>query len=121
MIPFFLSLVVLIFGSFVFQFFLPPVLLLNGAAILFAPTLYFYGCLSLPFPLMLGLTFITGLLNDLFMVPQVKGHVDYTAGANRFADRPIPHAAGIITVQHVELSVRVPALLCLSPSSGLKV
>jgi hypothetical protein len=82
MIPFFLSLVALIFGSFVFQFFLPPVLLLNGAAILFAPTLYFYGCLSLPFPLMLALTFITGLLNDLFMVPQGKGHVDYTAGVS---------------------------------------
>ena len=82
MIPFFLSLVVLIFGSFVFQFFLPPVLLLSGAAILFAPTLYFYGCLSLPFPLMLALTFITGLLNDLFMVPQAKGHADYTAGVS---------------------------------------
>jgi hypothetical protein len=65
MIPFFLTLVFLIFGSFVFQFFLPPVLLLNGAAILFAPALYFYGCLSLPFPLMLALTFVTGLLNDL--------------------------------------------------------
>jgi hypothetical protein len=82
MIPFFLSLVVLIFGSFVFQFFLPPVLLLSGAAILFVPPLYFYGCLSLPFPLMLGLTFITGLLNDLFMVPQAKGHADYTAGVS---------------------------------------
>jgi hypothetical protein len=82
MIPFFLILVVLICGSFVFQFFLPPVLLLNGAAILFAPALYFYGCLSLPFSLMLALTFITGLLNDLFMVPQVKGHVDYTAGVS---------------------------------------
>jgi hypothetical protein len=50
MIPFFLSLVVLIFGSFVFQFFLPPVLLLSGAAI--------------------------------FMIPQAKGHADYTAGVS---------------------------------------
>lgn len=82
MIPFFVSLVVLIFGSFVFQFFLPPVLLLSGAAILFAPTLYFYGCLSFPFPLMLALTFITGLLNDLFMVPQVRIHPEYTAGVS---------------------------------------
>ena len=82
MIPFFIALVVLIFGSFVFQFFLPPVLILSGAAILFAPALYFYGCLSLPFPLMLALTFITGLLNDLFMVPQGKGHADYTAGVS---------------------------------------
>jgi len=82
MIPFFFILVVLIIGSFVFQFFLPPVLLLNGAAILFAPALYFYGCLSLPFPLMLALTFVTGLLNDLFMVPQTKSHADYTAGVS---------------------------------------
>jgi hypothetical protein len=80
MIPFFLSLIVLIFGSFVFQFYLPPVLLLGGAAILFVPALFFYGCLSLPFPLMLALTFITGLLNDLFLIPQAKGQADYTAG-----------------------------------------
>jgi hypothetical protein len=82
MIPFFFILVVLIIGAFVFQFFLPPVLLLSGAAILFAPALYFYGCLSLPFPLMLALTFVTGLLDDLFMVPQTKGHSDYTAGVS---------------------------------------
>jgi hypothetical protein len=82
MIPFFVSLVVLIFGAFIFQSFLPPVLLLNGAAILFTPALYFYGCLSLPFPLMLALTFITGLLNDLFMVPQARVHADYTAGVS---------------------------------------
>jgi hypothetical protein len=46
MIPFFLSLVALIFGSFVFQFYLPPVLLLGGAAILFVPALFF---LRMPF------------------------------------------------------------------------
>lgn len=80
MIPFFFSLTVLIFGSFVFQFYLPPVLLLGGAAILFVPALFFYGCLSLPFPLVLPLTFITGLLNDLFLIPQAKDHADYTAG-----------------------------------------
>ena len=67
MIPFFLSLIALIFGSFVFQFFLPPVLLLKGAAILFVPAIYFYGCVSLPFPLMLALTFVTGFLNDLLL------------------------------------------------------
>ena len=82
MIPFFLSLIALIFGSFVFQFFLPPVLLLKGAAILFVPAIYFYGCVSLPFPLMLALTFVTGFLNDLLLVPQAKDHVDYTAGVS---------------------------------------
>jgi hypothetical protein len=29
---------------------------------------------------MLALTFITGLLNDLFLIPQTRGHADYTAG-----------------------------------------
>jgi hypothetical protein len=80
MIRFFLSLVALIFGSFVFQLYLPPVLLLKGAAILFVPPIYFYGCISLPFPLMLALTFFTGLLNDLLLVPQAN--IDYPAGVS---------------------------------------
>jgi hypothetical protein len=82
MIPFFIALVALVFGSFVFQFFLSPVVILHGAAILFVPAIYFYGCLSLPFPLMLALTFVTGLLNDLFMLPQSAGHADYTVGTS---------------------------------------
>ena len=82
MISFFLSLIVLIFGAFVFQLFLPPVLLLKGAAILFVTALYFYGCISLPFPLMLALTFVTGILNDLLLVPQVKDQLDYPAGVS---------------------------------------
>jgi hypothetical protein len=80
MILFFFSLLALIFGSFVFQLFLPPVLLLHGAAILFVPALYFYGCLSLPFPLMLALTFFTGFLNDLFAVPQARSNPDFPTG-----------------------------------------
>jgi hypothetical protein len=80
MILFFLTLLALIFGSFVFQLFLPPVLLLHGAAILFAPAIYFYGCLSLPFPLMLALTFFTGTLSDLFTVPQARSHPDFPMG-----------------------------------------
>jgi hypothetical protein len=80
MIRFFMALLALIFGSFVFQFFLAPVVFLHGAAILFVPTIYFYGCLSLPFPLVLALTFFTGLLNDLFMLPQLTGRGDYPAG-----------------------------------------
>src|SRR6201987_479025 len=82
MILFFFSLLVLIFGSFVFQLFLPPVLLLHGAVILFVPALYFYGCLSLPFPLMLALTFFTGFLNDLFAVPQDNSNPDFPTGVS---------------------------------------
>ena len=82
MILFFFSLLALIFGSFVFQLFLPPVLLFHGAFILFVPALYFYGCLSLPFPLMLALTFFTGFLNDLFAVPQARSNPDYPTGVS---------------------------------------
>ena len=82
MIRFFAALLLLTFGSFVFQLFLPPVLLLNGAAILFAPIIYFYGCVSLPFSLVLALTFFTGLLQDLFTVPQVGPHPEYTIGVS---------------------------------------
>jgi hypothetical protein len=82
MILFFVCLVALTFGSFVFQLFLPPVMPLYGAAILFAPIIYFYGCVSLPFPLVLALTFITGLLNDLFTVPQPGSQAEYTAGVS---------------------------------------
>jgi hypothetical protein len=82
MILFFACLVALTFGSFIFQLFLPPVMLLYGAAILFAPIVYFYGCVSLPFPLMLALTFITGFLNDLFTVPQPGNQAEYTVGVS---------------------------------------
>jgi hypothetical protein len=82
MISFFIALLALVFGSFVFQFFLSPVIFLHGAAILFVPAIYFYGCLSLPFPLVLALTFYTGFLNDLFMLPQLTGHADYTVGTS---------------------------------------
>jgi len=80
MILFFLALLVLIFGSFVFQLFLPPVLLVHGAAILFVPAVYFYGCLCLPFSLTLALTFFTGMLNDLLTIPQLRSHSDFPAG-----------------------------------------
>jgi hypothetical protein len=81
MILFFTALIILIFGSFVFQLFLLPVIFLHGAAILFVPSIYFYGCLSLPFPLMLALTFATGLLNDLFLVSR-DSHLDFTVGTS---------------------------------------
>ncbi len=82
MIRFFFILSVLILGAMIFQLFLPPILLLGGSAVLFVPILYFYGCLSLPFPLMLALTFFTGLLQDLVQVPQIKGHIDFPLGTS---------------------------------------
>ena len=69
MIRFFLSLVLLIFLTSILQRYIPPIIWLKGASILIAPALLFYGCLTLPFPQVLGLTFFTGLVNDLLTVP----------------------------------------------------
>ena len=70
MIRFFCVLLLLILGAFLFQFYLPPVLLLHGASIWIVPSLYFYGAVALPFPLMLALTLYTGLVHDLLIVHQ---------------------------------------------------
>jgi hypothetical protein len=82
MIRFFIALVILIFLSFLFQLFLPPILFLKGAPILIAPAIFFYGCLAFPFPLVLALTFVTGLLHDLFVVPQAVAHIDFPVGTS---------------------------------------
>ena len=80
MIRFFCVLLLLILGAFLFQFYLPPVLLLHGASILIVPSLYFYGAVALPFPLMLALTLYTGLVHDLLIVPQAGPRVEFPAG-----------------------------------------
>ena len=82
MIRFFLILVLLIFLSFIFQLYIPPMIFLKGAAILFTPALLFYGSLALPFPLVLVLVFLAGLWNDLLTVPRSSGHSDYTIGTS---------------------------------------
>lgn len=69
MIRFTIVLVVLIFLASVLQRYIPPIIWLKGSAILLAPAILFYGCLTLPFPQVLALTFFTGLINDLLTVP----------------------------------------------------
>jgi hypothetical protein len=81
MIRFTLVLVLLIFLASVLQRYIPPIIWLKGAAILLAPAILFYGCLTLPFPQVLGLTFFTGLVNDLLTVPFAK-ESDFTIGTS---------------------------------------
>lgn len=69
MIRFSLLLALLIFLASIVQRYIPPIIWLKESAILLAPALLFYGCLTLPFPAVLGLTFYTGLINDLLTVP----------------------------------------------------
>ncbi len=69
MIRFFAAILFLTFVFFLFQRFVPPLLLLKGASILLVPAIYFYSCLAFPFPLVLGITLFTGLLKDLLVLP----------------------------------------------------
>src|SRR5260370_9244244 len=80
MIRFFLVLILLIFVSFIFKLYIPPMIFLKGAAILFVPALLFYGSLAFPFPLVLVLVFVTGLWNDLLTIPRSSAHSDYVIG-----------------------------------------
>ena len=82
MIRFFFVLILLIFLSFLFQLYIPPMIFLKGAAILFVPPLLFYGCLTFPFPLMLILVFVTGFWNDLLTIPWSSRHTDYIIGTS---------------------------------------
>lgn len=75
MIRFSLLLALLIFLASILQRYIPPIppipqiIWMKESAILITPALLFYGCLTLPFPAVLGLTFVTGLINDLLTVP----------------------------------------------------
>jgi hypothetical protein len=82
MIRFFFVLILLIFLSFIFQLYIPPMIFLKGATILFVPALLFYGSLTFPFPLVLVLVFLTGLWNDLLTVPRSPSHPDYVIGTS---------------------------------------
>jgi hypothetical protein len=81
MIRFVAILVVLIFASFLFQQFVPPILLLNGFSVLLAPAIYFYASLAFPLPVFLGITVFTGLVRDLLVMPE-PGRSDFSAGTS---------------------------------------
>ncbi len=82
MIRFFLVLILLIFLSLIFQLYIPPMIFLKGAAILFVPALLFYGSLTFPLPLVLVLVFLTGLWYDLLTIPLGSGRPDYVIGTS---------------------------------------
>src|ERR1700736_3967977 len=82
MIRFFLVVILLVFLSLIFQLYIPPMIFLKGAAILFVPALLFYGSLTFPLPLVLVLVFLTGLWNDLLTIPRGSGHPDYVIGTS---------------------------------------
>ena len=81
MIRFSFVLLLLIFLASIFQLYIPPMIWLKGAAILLPQAFLFYGCLTLPFPHVLVLISVTGLINDLVTVPFAK-ESDFTIGTS---------------------------------------
>ncbi|MEI8234269.1 MAG: hypothetical protein WCH57_06245 [Verrucomicrobiota bacterium] len=64
MIRFFLILLLAALGALMLQFYLPPLAFLSGARIILLPLVFFFGALALPFPGMLALAFVCGLMWD---------------------------------------------------------
>ena len=68
---FFAILAALSFASLIAQEFIPPVAWLHGAHVLVLPVLMFYGAGALPYPGMLALAFISGIMVDAAVNTQV--------------------------------------------------
>ncbi len=62
------------------QLFLPPLDWMYGARIVLVPIIVFYGAMALPFPLMLVLAFLAGLLQDVMTVQVIGDKVEIAFG-----------------------------------------
>ncbi|HWB57871.1 MAG TPA: hypothetical protein VG733_00185 [Chthoniobacteraceae bacterium] len=62
---FFFILAFVSFVSLIVEEFIPPLAWLGGAHLYIVPVIMFYGAMALPYPGMLGLAFISGLMVDL--------------------------------------------------------
>jgi len=56
---------VLIFLAFIVQMFIPPLAAFGDAHVILVPVFFALAALALPFPLMVGVAFYTGVLSDL--------------------------------------------------------
>src|SRR5205085_5233578 len=72
---FFFILLLLVVVAQITEFFIPPLDWMYHAHIYIAPVLVFYGAMALPFPLMLALALVAGILLDALTV-QVIGSKD---------------------------------------------
>jgi hypothetical protein len=77
---FFAVLVVLVVIAQIAEFFIPPLEWMYHAHIYIAPVLVFYGAVALPFPLMLGLALIAGILLDALTVQVIGSRVEISLG-----------------------------------------
>jgi hypothetical protein len=77
---FFLLLVALVFCAQITEIFIPPLDWMFNAHVYIVPVIVFYGAMALPFPLMLALAFVAGLLWDAMTVQVLGAHVEISFG-----------------------------------------
>ena len=77
---FFFILLLLVVVAQIAEFFIPPLDWMYHAHIYIAPVLVFYGAMALPFPLMLALAFVAGLLLDALTVQVIGSKVEISLG-----------------------------------------
>jgi hypothetical protein len=79
MIFFFILLILLVIAQ-IAEFFIPPLDWMYHAHIYIAPVLVFYGAMALPFPLMLAMTLVAGILLDALTVQVIGSRVEISLG-----------------------------------------
>lgn len=76
----FATLLLSAFGAILLQEFIPPVAWLQGARVMLMPVVLFYGAMALPYPQMLALAFLSGLMWDLNIAHFVDGAFEVVPG-----------------------------------------
>lgn len=76
---FFFVLLMAQFFALIFQQFIPPITILEGARVLLLPMLFFYAALAFPFPVMLIFAFLSGFMWDALSV-YVSDSVEISLG-----------------------------------------
>lgn len=79
---FFIILLVLVFVAQIAEFFIPAMPFMFNAHVYLVPVIVFFGAMVLPFPLMLALAFVAGLLLDALTVQVVGSRVEISFGSS---------------------------------------
>lgn len=77
---FFCILAVFVVLAQIAEFYIPPLEWMYNAHIYITPVIVFYGAMALPFPLMLALAFLAGVLLDALTVQVIGGKVEIAMG-----------------------------------------
>ena len=77
---FFFILLLLVVVAQIAEFFIPPLDWMYHAHIYIAPVIVFYGAMALPFPLMLAMALVAGILLDALTVQVIGAKVEISIG-----------------------------------------